>query len=100
MEEAGGEGDRLLESLPLLSIPPRWPFSPELISVVFVEFALFMDYVQVGKGCRGGCSGVEWKGGDYRAQGHWRRSSVSDRENAITTSSAPWSILCCGSWLI
>ena len=34
-----------------------------------------------------GCSGVEWEGGG--AEGHWRRSSVSDRENAITTSSAP-----------
>lgn len=28
-------------------------------------------------------------GGRERAEGHWRRSSVSDRENAITTSSAP-----------
>lgn len=27
------------------------------------------------------------------------RSSVSDLENAITTSSAPWSMECCGSWL-
>lgn len=31
------------------------------------------------------------------------RSSVSDLENAITTSSAPWSMECCGSrlsWLL
>lgn len=27
------------------------------------------------------------------------RSSVSDLENAITTSSAPWSMACGGSWL-
>lgn len=31
--------------------------------------------------------------------GYCLRSSVSDLENAITTSSAPWSMECWGSWL-
>lgn len=33
------------------------------------------------------------------ARRYCRRSSVSDLENAITTSSAPWSMECGGSWL-
>lgn len=109
-EESGGGGGGKrpgwrvrrppLRLSPSSSVPlPGRPSSPELVSVVFVEFHVAVDHVHGGMGggrgagCRGwGC----WEGG----QGHCRRSSVSDRENAITTSSAPWSMLCCGSWLI
>lgn len=87
-------GSRLLPSLPLpLLLLPRSPSSPELISVVLAEFGLLWVM------CVGG-AGRDAVGQDEGAQGHCRRSSVSDRENAITTSSAPWSMLCCGSWLI
>lgn len=86
---------------PSSSVPPRCPpSSPELINVVFVEFGLL--WITCGPGRGRDAVGRNWGRGRgcEGAQGHCRRSSVSDRENAITTSSAPWSMLCCGSWLI
>lgn len=71
----------------LLSCTPAWCLpSPELIGVACVEFrAVWFMY---GMGCRHGW--MLWDGARAgKAKGHWRLSSVSDRENAVTTSSAP-----------
>lgn len=69
---------------PSSSVPPRYPSSPEPISVAFVV----VDHVVHG-GMGVGPDAEGQNGGLGGGKGHWRRSSVSDRENAITTSSAP-----------
>lgn len=75
---------------PSSSVPPRrpllsWAHQCRVCGVV-------VDHVQgrmEGEGGQdAGCRGAEW-GWGCGGKGHWRRSSVSDRENAITTSSAP-----------
>ena len=71
-------------SPPLLSLPGAHPLLSSSVSGLWS-----LGCCGSGVGWDGGgegCSGVElgWGG-----QGHCRRSSVSDRENAITTSSAP-----------
>lgn len=100
MEKAGGRARQPppgVSSPPLLSLPG----SPPLLSSVLCLWSLGCCGSRAGRDGWGGR--VQWggiRGGVGGAQGHCRRSSVSDRENAITTSSAPWSMLCCGSWLI
>lgn len=44
---------------------------------------------RTGWWCRHGWDAVGWSESGGEGKGHWRLSSVSDRENAVTTSSAP-----------
>lgn len=95
VEEVGGGARR--PPSPVLFCPSRASLFLLSSSVLCLwSFNGVVDHVQGGVRGGGAGRGCWWGGG----RGHCRRSSVSDRENAITTSSAPWSMLCCGSWLI
>lgn len=91
------EACHLTVSLPLLFRPSRSPLLSWAHQCRVCGVWVVVDHVQGGTGAGWDAEGLSERRG---AKGHWRLSSVSDRENAITTSSAPWSMLCCGNWLI
>lgn len=72
------------------AVPPPPPLPSPLLSssaVCWGSAAAAADGVRRVNGM--GRGGAGWGGVAWEGKGHWRRSSVSDRENAITTSSAP-----------
>lgn len=86
--EDGREPGKCLPLPPPSSPAPLPGASPPLSSSVSRVWSFRAVWVTYGMGR--GHGWMRWDGASAgKGKGHWRLSSVSDRENAVTTSSAP-----------